>query len=130
MNEAYLDTYFIPSFDRDQIPDHAFIITAYNPMDEKLPDDENRSRNQTLLAKIRSYGVESLPIIGCSRDLSHQEPSFLINSSKNQAILWANEFNQRAIFEINNNELIIVSCKQVDKTISIGSFLDRWIESP
>ena len=61
MNEAYLDTYFIPSFDRDQIPDHAYIITAYNPMDEKLPDDENRSRNQTLLAKIRSYGVESHP---------------------------------------------------------------------
>ena len=130
MNEAYLDTYFIPSFDRDQIPDHAFIITAYNPMDVKLPDDENRSRNQTLLAKIRSCGVESLPIIGCSRNLSHQEPSFLINSSKNQAILWANEFNQRAIFEIKNNELFIVSCKQVDITISMGSFLDRWIESP
>ena len=130
MNEAYLDTYFIPSFDRDQIPDHAFIITAYNPMDEKLPDDENRSRNQTLLAKIRSYGVASLAINGCSRDLSHQEPSFLINSSRNQAILWANEFNQRAIFEIKNNELFIVSCKQVDKTISIGSFLDRLIDSP
>ena len=130
MNEAYLDTYFIPSFDRDQIPDRAFIITAYNPMDEKLPDDENRSRNQTLLAKIRSYGVASLAIIGCSRDLSHQEQSFLINSSKNQAILWANEFNQRAIFEIKNIELFIVSCKQADKIISIGSFLDRWIESP
>ena len=128
MNKSYFETCFIPSFDAKDVPVHCFIITAWNPMDQLLSADENRLRNHNLLAKIKEIGTLALPIIGCSMDLSHQEPSFLIDSNKTQAIQWAHEFDQRAIFEIKNKELFILPCDQIGKPISIGFFIDRWIE--
>ena len=100
MNTAYFETQFISTLDPEEIPEHAFIITGYNPMDEKLPVKENQKRNIILEDIIKQAGAHCLPIIGASQDLIHQEPSFVTDLQKAQVIELAKRFNQRAIFEI------------------------------
>ena len=62
MNPAYPETKFIRSFDTTEIPKHAFILTAYNPMDQKLPEKENQKRNKILEDLIKQAGALCLPI--------------------------------------------------------------------
>ena len=127
MNPAYSETKFIRSFDTTEIPKHAFILTAYNPMDQKLPEKENQKRNKILEDLIKRAGALCLPIIGASKDLIHQEPSFLTDLNKTQAIELAEKFNQRAIFEIKEDSLAIICTDEKNSAIVLGSFQERWI---
>ena len=127
VNPAYSETRFLSSLDPKEIPEHAFIITAYNPMDEKLPGRENQKRNTILEDIIKQDGAHCLPLIGTSKDLIHQEPSFLTDLHKTKVIELAKKFNQRAIFEIIRDTLTIIYTDGKKSTIVLGSFQDRWI---
>ena len=127
MNPAYLDTYFLGSLNLETLPDHFFIITASNPMDVKLSDLENEQRNKKLLGLIMETQCLALPVTGSSKDFTHQEHGFLVTTSKMQALLWGKEFKQRAIFEVRNDKLFILSCFGLCKEIFVGSFKGRWI---
>ena len=127
MNPAYLDTHFLGSFNLETLPDHFFIITASNPMDVRLSDLKNEQRNKKLLVSIRESQCLVLPVTGASKDLTHQEQGFLVKTSKMQALIWGKEFKQRAIFEIRNDRLFILSCFVRCKDIYVGSFTDRWV---
>ena len=129
MNTAYFETQFISTLDPKEIPEHAFIITGYNPMDEKLPVKENQKRNIILEDIIKQAGAHCLPIIGASQDLIHQEPSFVTDLQKAQVIELAKRFNQRAIFEINKDTLTIIYTDEKNSVIELGSFQDRWLTS-
>ena len=130
MNPEYFQTQFICSLAIDEIPAHAFIITASNPMDQRLSYKENEQRNKKLERKIRESSAICLPIIGASKDLVHREQSFLTDASKEQAILWGKEFNQRAIFEIKKDLLFIIPCIQNNlEELEIGSFYERWVST-
>ena len=68
-----------------------------------------------------------ISIIGASKDLIHQEPSFLTDLNKAQAIELAEKFNQRAIFEIKEDSLAIICTDEKNSAIVLGSFQERWI---
>ncbi|MEK9773772.1 MAG: DUF3293 domain-containing protein [Opitutae bacterium] len=129
MNPAYSDTQFLSSLDPKDIPEHAFIITAYNPMDEKFSERKNQERNAMLEGMIKQVGGLCLSIIGASKDLVHQELSFLTNLHKDQAIKLAKKFNQRAIFEIERDSLTIVYTDKKNSKVELGSFQDRCINT-
>lgn len=129
MNPAYFETLFILSLKKEEIPDNGFIITAWNPMDKFLPVLKNKKRNKSLLKKIKKEKLTLIPIIGTSPDGSHQEESFLINATKEKVIEWGKEFNQRAIYEIEEDNLIIIPCMdETEDIVSLGSFRERLLK--
>lgn len=98
-------------------------------MDNQLPDNENKQRNAQLQSIIKRSGSLCVPIIGTSEDLSHQETSFITDLQSKKVIQLAKKFNQRAIFEINMDNLSIIPCYEKEDTIMLGSFTDRLISS-
>ena len=127
MNPAYFETRFLTNDTKDSWTKECHIITAYNPMDNQLPEIENRLRNQKLKEQIKLSGFDCFPVTGVSMDLTHQEPSFFTNASRKKSLAWGRAFEQRAIFGIKQDKLSIIPCLQGEKPIYIGSFQDRWI---
>ena len=128
MNPAYYLTRFLGSFDLKDIPDRAYIITACNPMDNKLSDSENQKRNADLQSMIKQLDALCLPVIGASEDFSHQEPSFLTDLTRTQVLELAIRFNQRAIFGIIMDNLIIIPCDENEQIMELGSFIERMVD--
>ena len=71
MNVEYFKTIFLISVIPETWPSEFGIVTAFNPMDEKLSDNENSIRNQKLSDEIGNKLFAEL--IGSSKDFSHQE---------------------------------------------------------
>lgn len=125
MNPAYLDTQFWGTIHLSNLPSLCYIITAWNPMDKRLCLKENKQRNLVLQEEIKNEGHLCIEITGSSKDLSHQEPSFLTSAPQENLIKWAKKFNQRAIFEILNDSLFLVPTDQPDQKLKLGSFKER-----
>ena len=130
MNPEYYKVQFLAEMAPDQLPDKFFIITACNPMDQKLPLAENQQRNHALEKRILQAGHLCLPIVGASPDFTHQEASWITNGPKECILSWAQEYNQRAIFRIQKDELSILPCDYKEEPIALGSFRARLNPNP
>ena len=122
MNPEYDNTVFLLPEVPAVWPNDFAIITAYNPMDHKLPDSENIRRNQQLAewAEPKIY----IKLIGSSPDRTHQEASFAVECSLKEAIEIGEQFNQRAIFYIRGENLELVECSS-GKNKQLGKFIER-----
>ena len=88
------------------------IITAYNPSGKKLSEQENQQRNGLLWQRLQKLNVQTKPVIGCSPDKAWQEPGFaMCGLTRKQACEVADVFNQRGIFELNRQELLVIDVK-------------------
>jgi len=125
MNPAYYDTQFKGSIVPENLPSPCYIITAWNPMDELLPDSENKKRNEVLKQNIKTGNHLCIEVIGGSTDWTHQEPSFLTSAPQTKVIQWAKQFNQRAIFEILKDTLYLLSTDHPEQKVLLGSFKKR-----
>lgn len=99
------------------------IITACNPNGELLNLQENKKLNNLLTQQINQY--EFIEIVGASPDLTHQEASFAVKVSKDEAIRIAKQFQQNAIFWVEQGEVFIVSAGLCFQTREIGRFTKR-----
>ena len=79
-------------------------------MDEALSIAENQKRNLLLLNTLCKLKKTITPITGTSRDQSHQEPSFVVSCSQEEATKLGKEFQQRAFFWVSNDQLGIIDC--------------------
>ena len=124
MNEKYFDTVFLDPAPSNGFPESFAILTAFNPMDRILNQDENKKRNQDLLGILKLQGHYDGTIIGSSPDFTHQEPSFIAEAPKVKGLELGLKFNQRAIFWISKNRLGIIECS-TGITHDAGSFRKR-----
>ena len=122
MNPEYFNTIFLISKEPESWPDEFAIITAHNPMDLKLSDNENSLRNEKLLKRIHSNVF--LELSGSSPDHSHQEASFAFISKIEEAVDIGKEFQQKAIYYVKVGNLSLVECS-TGKIEELGSFNDR-----
>jgi len=122
MNPEYFNTIFLISKEPDRWPDEFAIITAHNPMDLNLSDNENSLRNEKLLKRIHSNVF--LELSGSSPDHSHQEASYAFISDLPKAIRIGKEFQQRAIFYIKDGNLKLIECT-TGQTQELGKFIER-----
>ena len=122
MNPEYSKTIFLISKEPESWPDEFAIITAHNPMDLKLSDNENCLRNEKLLKRIHSNVF--LELSGSSPDHSHQEASFAFTSKIEEAVDIGKEFQQKAIYYVKEGNLSLVECSTI-KIEELGSFNDR-----
>jgi hypothetical protein len=123
-NEHYLSTMFLVADDKIKYPASFAIITAHNPMDQLLSKEENRNRNIQLLHSLEKLGAKTLPIVGCSPDLTHREDSFIVSVSLNTAISVGRKFDQRAVYWVQNENLYLVYCEKETK-VMVAEFSSR-----
>jgi hypothetical protein len=122
MNPEYDNTVFLLPEVPASWPNNFAIITAHNPMDQKLTDSENIRRNQQLAEWAESKIF--IKLIGSSPDRTHQEASFAVECSLKEAIEIGEQFNQRAIFYIRGANLELVKCSS-GKSKILGKFSER-----
>ena len=122
MNPEYFKTIFLISKEPDGWPDEFAIITAHNPMDLKLSDQENNLRSENLLKALGQKAF--LKLYGSSPDQSHQETSYAFISDLDKAIEIGREFQQSAIYYIRKGNLQLVDCN-TDTILDLGNFNER-----
>lgn len=103
------------------------IITAYNPEGIVSSVAENIQRNKILERKLKPFSWQN--IIGASPDLSHQEQSFALQSSQEQALTLALEFQQNAIYWVENEELWLLPVLMDNPKVLLGNFKDFLVGS-
>ena len=124
MNAEYFKTIFLISSIPETWPSEFGIVTAFNPMDEILSEKENFLRNQNLSKVIgKKLFIE---LTGSSLDFSHQEKSFALVCSMQEAIEFGKDFEQRAIFFVRNGNLKLVECES-GKSHNLGIFEKRLL---
>ena len=115
INTYIIDQYLVwagPNAGRLPLKAPTHIITAYNPFDKKLSEQENQQRNGLLWQRLQKLNVQIKPVTGCSPDKAWQEPGFAVcGLTRKQACELADVFNQRGIFELNNQELLVIDVK-------------------
>ncbi len=91
------------------IPTPIHVITAHNPHECILSKQENTQRNNALLSRLKQLDVVIKPIISHSMQGDWQDNSFAIYGLSRQfACHIAHAYNQRGIFEILDNELLVI----------------------
>ena len=127
MNPEYFNTLFELREPIPELPKTFHIITAYNPMDEVLYSKDNLERNKKLKAEILIHGHTAWEIMAMSQDKKHQEASFLTDAPRQLSIALAIEYNQQAIFQVNNDNLIIISCSSPNEVFAVDRFSNRLL---
>jgi len=125
MNPKYFNTLFELREPFPELPKTFHIITAYNPMDEVLYVKDNLERNKKLKAEILNHNHTAWEIMAMSQDKKHQEASFLTDAPRQLSIALAIEYNQQAIFQVNNDNLIIISCSSPNEVFAVDRFSKR-----
>ncbi len=98
-----------PSADILPVNTPIYVITGHNPFGKLLSYEENNRRNINLLNELNNYDVEINQVTGMSPTGDWQEESFAVYGiNRQQACKIASLFEQRAIFEIRENELLVV----------------------
>jgi hypothetical protein len=92
-------------------PTPLYVITPWNPFSEVLSESENRWR----MSKLKSALVATPAIwheaTGSSPDGEWSEDSLLVlNLKRSQALGIGRHYDQHAIFEITDEELIVLGC--------------------
>ncbi len=87
------------------------VITAWNPGGAFWPEAENRNANDQLAELLESRGLSSSPVVRRSPDGRWSEESLLVEGcSRRQAVEIGAAFDQRAVFELNSEQLLVVRC--------------------
>ncbi|MCW1886517.1 DUF3293 domain-containing protein [Luteolibacter flavescens] len=124
--QEYLTTVFQLGIRPMPLPERLAIITAWNPMDRLNTTNENlrvdEALRRTLELKARPY----FRATGCSPDLAHREPGWGVEMPKADAIALGKRFSQRAIWWIENGELLLVDCSDGEET-AVGDFQLRIV---
>ena len=118
MNEEYHQTHFIAELEREISPDHSFIIIAHNPSGEITPDE----KNTLLLEAIQTSKWGYLPVTGKCED--HAEAGFGVRCSRVEAITLGKQFRQDALYEICEDQVVLVDCKEIETDEMVG----KWSE--
>lgn len=89
----------------------AHVLTAWNPGSLTQSDTVNRAANARLSGLLRGRGFVPTEVLGSSPDGSWSEASILVSGmSRSDAAAIGAEFGQRSVFELTEDELIVVNC--------------------
>ena len=127
MNPEYFSTLFELRESIPELPKTFHIVTAFNPMDEVLSVNDNLIRNKKLKAEILNHNHTAWEIMAMSQDKNHQEASFLTDAPRQLSIVLAIEYNQRAIFQVKGDNLMIISCSPPNRNYPVDRFSKRLL---
>ena len=122
MKEEYHKTLFTIDLGRTSFPNHLFIITAHNPFGEIVPDEKNDKNNTLLLEAIQASKWNHFPVTSQCED--HAEAGFGVKCSRVEAITLGKQFRQNAIYEICDDQVVLVDCQEIEADEMVG----KWSE--
>ena len=95
------------------LPTRLHLITAWNPMSQQLSLEENCERMDQLATALDELAALWFPAVGTSPDGTWSENTFAIYGiSRDVAIELGARFEQHAIFEATDEELIVLGCDE------------------
>ncbi|MCL1035923.1 DUF3293 domain-containing protein [Shewanella corallii] len=98
------------------------IVTAFNPMGENLSSCQNLLYDRRLQAEIDTMKVPYRSVIGASPDLQHMEKSWALFCDIQSGLELGREFNQLAIYYVDNGRLLLLPCLCSEDSIELGDF--------
>lgn len=124
MNPRYFETVFLVVGD-EEWPDAFAIITAYPPGDAKWPPERIAAADETLASELGTRCSWVQPLVGCSPDERHCEPSYAVTMPFADACAVGARFKQDAIFYVENGDLYISHCSGDRKKHFVSRFAER-----
>ncbi|MEL4439818.1 DUF3293 domain-containing protein [Shewanella algae] len=101
------------------------IVTAHNPLGQKLTSCQNRLLDRQLQHDIDKLGIPYRAIIGAADDLSHMEKSWALFLDKAAAIELASKYRQNALYYVDSGLLTLVPCLKGEREVALGQFAAR-----
>ncbi len=120
----YYNTIFLLEDPPSPLPSPFAIITAWNPMDEVTPPEENERRDEELRMLLEVRQIPYFRATGCSPDLAHREPGWAISVAADLAMEIARAFRQRGLWRVEEQRLWLVDCAD-GRGEDIASFSER-----
>jgi hypothetical protein len=88
-----------------------FVITAWNPGEERLTLEENRRRNEELRHNLEASGAKIIAALGSDPNSSYHEESWAVSEvTMEQVMEHARAWDQVAIFWVTEQALHVVGC--------------------
>ncbi|WP_417703111.1 DUF3293 domain-containing protein [Rheinheimera aquimaris] len=106
------------------------IISAQNPAGVSGHPYLNLRRDKEFQAYLNQQKLPYRSVIGCAPDHSFQEKSWIVLCEKNTAITLARQFEQNAIYWVEQGELFLVPVLLTQHEESLGNFSERLVLMP
>ncbi len=100
-------------------------MTVWNPNGGRIPAEENAVRTKRFSEELQERGLEHFPVTGFDPESDHSEPGFGILCGREEAVELGREWGQEAVFVIQNDEMVLVSCAGDEEPEALGSFTSR-----
>ena len=126
--KVYAETWFKWDHTKNPKTIRGIILTACNPFGRVHSEAINRSATDKLVETLTKQKLPYFPIIGGSKDFSHEELSFVIEGMTQEAgKQLAQSLRQVAIFKVESDVFHILHC-WTDEDLTVGSFSARCIK--
>ena len=103
------------------------IISAQNPAGQTEHPYLNLRRDNELQACLNRQRLPYRSVIGSAPDLSFQEKSWIVLCDKSKAIQLALQFEQNAIYWVEQGELFLVPVLLSQQEEKLGRFTERMV---
>jgi Protein of unknown function (DUF3293) len=127
MKPQYLQTFFQTPCKPQPLPLEFIIITACNPEGRNYPQPENDRYDAGLAAHLTQQALSFWRVNGGSKDFSHVEPGYAVETDFKNGLQLGRRFKQEAIFWVRQGKLFLVECATGAET-PMGTFESRIID--
>ena len=125
MNPAYHKARFRVGGLTEVLPPKFWVITAENPDGVVISGEENAARTEAFRGQLGSLGLEYFSVAGYDPDSPHREEGFAVVCDGVTAHSLGSQWEQEAIFRVENGEVILVSCADLAEEWPLGPWLAR-----
>ncbi len=123
MNPDYLKTRFRFSAPPEGLPASFAVITACNPDGVPISPDENAARTEAFRSQLAECGHRIFPVTGFDPDSPHHEAGFGVVCEKSTALGFGRQWEQDAIFWVEDGDVWIVSCIDPSEEVILGNWV-------
>lgn len=124
-SQAYFETHFRVDTPGHEWPEKFVIISACATTGESWTEEETAAADRNLLGALHARGEWLARVIGFSPTTRHSEPIWAVDVPADEACRIGLLFRQDAIYEVDHDDLFVLSCKAPGVRARVGSFRQR-----
>ena len=124
---AYDQAHFQLDSPAVDLPVRFGIVTACNPMGVTVEASVNEGLDRDLVMSLLGQGIPHFRVTGGSRDMSHTEPGYGCAVDLERIVELGRQWNQEAVFWVQEDQLFLVSCDGSKQEKPLGSFRKRLL---
>lgn len=122
---AYAQAHFQLDCPAMELPVRFGIVTACNPMGVTVEASVNEGLDRDLGMSLLDRGIPHFRVTGGSRDMSHAEPGYGCAVDLERIVELGRQWKQEAVFWVEGDQLVLVSCDDSKHEEPLGSFRER-----